>query len=161
MVVLILSASLGIIHGQKSIDRLFEKYAGSEGFVSLTLSGNILNLMRSDEGFREDHWPSKITEIRILVQEDDYMRIENFYEAVRRDLDSREYEEFMTVKKSDKDLKMLARVDGKIIKELLLIAGGEDNFIIQLKGNISIEEAEDFCSEAQKEKGRNILSDLE
>lgn len=154
--VLVVSAS-----AQKSIDRLFDKYAGSEGFVSLTISGNLLNLVRSDDDCRKDHWPSQVTEIRLLVQDDDFMPVENFYDAVRKDLDSNEYEEFMTVKESKKDLKMLARIDGKIIKELLLISGGEDNFIIQLKGKITIEEAEDFCAETQKEKGRRLLSELE
>lgn len=148
-------------NAQRSIDRLFEKYSGTDGFVTLTISGNLLNLVRSDEECGNDHWPSKINEIRILVQDDDFIPVENFYEAVRRDLDSREYEEFMTVKEHNKDLKFLARTDGKIIKELLLISGGEDNFIIQLKGSITLEEAEDLCAETKKEKGRNLLSTLE
>lgn len=159
LLVVVLSASVLIASGQRSVDRLFEKYAGNDGFVTLTLSGNVLNLLRSHEnGCKEDHWPEGITEIRILVQEDDNMRIENFYEIAGRDLDSRDYEEFMTVKKSGKDFKMLARIDGKTIKELLIIGGGVDNFIIQLKGNITVEEAEDLAIEVQKEKGKGILS---
>lgn len=162
MLVVVLSASVLFASGQKSIDRLFEKYAGNDGFVTLTLSGNVLNLLRShDNGCKEDHWPEGITEIRILVQDDDNMRIENFYEIAGRDLDSRDYEEFMTVKESGKDFKMLARIDGKTIKELLIIGGGVDNFIIQLKGNITIEEAEDLASEVQKEKGSSILSTID
>ena len=44
------------------------------------------------------------------------------------------YEEFMRVKESDQDLRMLVRTEGKRFKEFLLIAGGEDNAVIQIKG---------------------------
>ena len=49
------------------------------------------------------------------------MRIQasvNFYDLVRRDLDSRDYEEFMSVKKTDQDLKMLVRTDGEYYKRV-------------------------------------------
>ncbi len=159
--ILVVSALMGVAYGQRSIDRLFERYANNDGFVTLTISGNLLNLLKSDENeWNENHWPDKITEIRILVQEDKNKGIENFYDLAKRDLDSRDYEEFMTVKKSDQDLKMLVRMDGKIIREFLLIGGGEDNFIIQAKGRVTIKEAEDFCCEAKKGHGRNMFSDL-
>ena len=159
--ILVLLSLMSIGYGQKSIDRLFEKYADNDGFVTVTISGDLLNLIRSDEKeLREDHWPGKITEIRILAQEDEGMKIENFYDLVKTDINTRDYEEFMTVKESDQDLRMLVRTDGNIIKEFLLVAGGEDNFIIQVKGSITFEEAEDFCCEAKKDNGRHILSDL-
>jgi len=159
--VLVVSALMGVASGQRSIDRLFERYSNNDGFVSFTISGNLLNLLKSDEDEWDDnHWPDKITEIRILVQEDKDSNTGNFFDLARRDLDSRDYEEFMTVKKTDQDLKMLVRMDGKIIKEFLLIGGGEDNFIIQAKGRITVKEAEDFSREAKKEHGRNMFSDL-
>jgi hypothetical protein len=159
--ILVLLALMGISYGQRSIDRLFERYANNDGFVSLTISGNLLNLLKSDENeWNDNHWPDKITELRILIQEDKDSYIENFFELAKRDLDSQVYEEFMTVKKNHQDLKMLVRMDGDIIKEFLLIGGGEDNFIIQAKGSITVKEAEDFSREAEKEHGRNMFSDL-
>ncbi len=159
--ILLVSTFLGVAYGQRSIDRLFERYANNDGFVSFTISGNLLNLLKSgDSEGNDNHWPDKITEIRILVQEDENRGIENFYDLARRDLDSRDYEEFMTVKKSDQDLKMLVRMDGDIIREFLLIGGGEDNFVIQAKGRITVKEAEDFSREAKKGHGRNMFSDL-
>jgi len=159
--ILVVSALMGVANGQRSIDRLFERYANNDGFVSVTISGNLLNLLKSDEDeWNDNHWPDKITEIRILVQDDENRGIENFFDLAKRDLDSRDYEEFMTVKKTDQDLKMLVRMDGDIIREFLLIGGGEDNFIIQAKGRITVKEAEDFSREAKKEHGRNMFSDL-
>jgi len=160
--IIVLSALMVAVYGQRSIDRLFERYSGNDGFVTFTMTGNLLNLLKShDDDWRENRWPDKIDEIRILVQDDDNMHVENFYDLARRDIDSREYEEFMSVKKSDQDLRMLVRIDGDIIREFLLIGGGEENFIIQAKGRITVKEAEDFCCEVKKDHGRNMLSDLE
>jgi Domain of unknown function (DUF4252) len=159
--ILALSALIGVAYGQRSIDKLFERYANNDGFVTFTIGGNLLKLLKSDDNeWNDNRWPDKITEIRILVQEDKNKGIENFYDLVKRDLNSRDYEEFMTVKKTDQDLKMLVRMDGDIIKELLLIGGGDDNFLIQVKGRVTIKEAEDFCREAKKDHGRNLFSDL-
>jgi hypothetical protein len=160
--ILILSVFIGTAWGQRSIDRLFEKYSGNDGFVTFTIKGNLLKLLKShDDEWRENRWPDNIDEIRILVQDDDKIHVENFYDLARRDIDSRDYEEFMSVKESDQDIRMLVRIDGDIISEFLLVGGGEDNFIIQVKGRITLKEAEDFSYEAKKDHGRNMLSDLE
>jgi hypothetical protein len=159
--ILLLSTLMVIACGQGSIDRLFERYSDSDGFVTFTITGNLLNLLKCDDNeWKENHWPDKITEIRILVQEDENINKANFYDLARKELNSKDYEEFMSVRESDQDIKMLVRMDGQVIKEFLLIGGGEDNFIIQAKGRITIKEAEDFCCEARKDHGRNMLSDL-
>jgi len=54
-------------------------------------------------------------------QEEKGGNITNFLDVARRDLDSRDYEEFMSVNKTGQDLKMLVRMDGDIIREFLLI----------------------------------------
>jgi len=159
--VFVLSASMTFVYGQKSIDALFNKYAGKDGFVTVTLKGDLLKLIRSkDDDNDKDCWPGHITEIRILAQEDEEMKVENFYDLVVKDINVRDYEEFMSVRNSDQDLKMLVRTEGKTISEFLLIGGGEDNLIIQIKGKMTFEEAEDFSSEVKKEHGAKMLSDL-
>jgi hypothetical protein len=40
-----------------------------------------LNLLKCDEDeWKENHWPDKITEIRILVQDNENSSKENFYD---------------------------------------------------------------------------------
>jgi hypothetical protein len=46
---------------------------------------------------------------------------------------------------------MLVRTDGNIIKEFLLVAGGEDNVIIQVKGKLTVRDAEEFSSQVKKD----------
>lgn len=133
--------------GQKSVDALFARYAGDDDFVTVTINANLLKLAKLMDGCDndDDYWPANITRIRILAQENDHRKTGNFYEMVERELDRKNYEEFMRIKKSDQDLVMLVRVQGRSYKEFLLIGGGEDNLIIQVKGNMTFKEARRFA----------------
>ncbi len=145
--------------GQKSVDDLFERYAGREGFNTVTINGNLLKLFCSGEDNNDNRFPAKITEIRILSQENDNMKVENFYDYVMKDLNLNNYEEFMRVKESDQDMRMLVRSEGNKFKEFLLIAGGKDNALIQIKGSMTFKEAQRFSDDAKKNHGGNILAD--
>jgi hypothetical protein len=87
------------------------------------------------------------------------MKVDNFYDLVIDDIDLKNYDEFMRVKKSNQDMRMLVRTDGNKFREFLLIAGGEDNAVIQIKGNMTYAEAKKFSREAEKNHGVKITSD--
>ena len=86
------------------------------------------------------------------------MKVENFYNLVIKDIDLKNYEEFMRIKESNQDLRMLVRTEGNKFKEFLLIAGGEDNALIQIKGNMTFEEAKKFSVDAKKNHWMNIAA---
>ena len=44
--ILILSALMSIAYGQRSIDALFEKYADNDGFVTLTINGDLSETLK-------------------------------------------------------------------------------------------------------------------
>ncbi len=156
---IVLTITATILYGQKSIDDLFEKYAGKDGFTTVTIDGNLLKLghwfIDNDD---HDSLPVNISEIRILAQEKDHIKVENFYNYVINDIDLKSYDEFMRIKNSDQDMRMLVRTSGDKFKEFLLIAGGEDNAIIQIKGNMTLSEAKRFSKEAEKNHGVNITT---
>jgi len=147
-----------VLNAQKSIDELFEKYSGKDGFVTVTINGNLLKLAAFFDGNNDDDAiPKNITQIRILSQKDEVDIHENFYDLVIKDLDLTKYEEFMQVKESDQDVKMLVRTEGDRFKEFLLIVGGRDNAIIQIKGDMTFDEAKKFADDAKKDHGVNIV----
>jgi hypothetical protein len=157
--IIALTITATIIYGQKSIDALFERYAGKDGFVTITISGNLLKLATCLDNENDDNsLPAEITEIRILAQEDEHLKVENFYDMVINDINLDNYDEFMRVKESDQDLRMLVRSENNRFREFLLIAGGEDNALIQIKGNMTYEEAKKFSSDARKNHGLNIVA---
>jgi len=158
----ILSITFTFAFGQKSIDSLFEKYAGKDGFSTVTFNGSLLKfakLFDSDDDDSANSIPNRLTEIRILSQEDKSMKVENFYDMVIRDIDLKSYEEFMRVKESDQDLRMLVRIEGKTFREFLLISGGNDNAIIQIKGELTFEDAKKISLDAQKNNGVTVFAD--
>ena len=155
--------SLGIItlilisaisKGQKSVDALFEKYDGKDGFVTVTINGNLLKIAAAMNDDQDNSTiPKDITQIRILAQDDKTMKVENFYHLFVNGLDLTKYEEFMQVKESDQIVRMLVRTEGKKITEFLLIVAGKDNALIQIKGSMSFEEAKKFAEDARKNHG--------
>jgi hypothetical protein len=148
--------------GQKSVDDLFKKYSDSEGYVTLTINGNLLKLAElfdDDEDSTDHHGRnSEITQIRILAQEEEYKGGENFFDMVKREIRGDDYEEFMRVKEKDQDLVMLVRTEGTNFREFLLVAGGEDNVIIQIKGKLTMKDARKFSADFRDDHDRNVIS---
>jgi hypothetical protein len=157
LVFIVLTITATLVYGQKSIDDLFDRYAGRDGFTTVTINGNLLKLAHClGDNDEKDAFPLNITEIRILAQEDSSLKVENFYNSVINDIDLKNYDEFMRVKKSDQDLRMLVRSEGNKFKEFLLIAGGESNALVQVKGNMTYADAKKFSKDAEKNHGLNF-----
>ena len=149
------------LSGQRSVESLFDKYSGSDDFTCITISGNLLKLAKSlCDDDDSDCLPGEITTIRILVQNDNKRRVGNFYEMVERELDRKNYEEFMSVKKYNQDLVMLVRTAGRSFKEFLVVAGGEDNVLIQIKGNMTLKEAQRFADKIKKDNGTDFVIEM-
>ena len=150
------------LYGQRTVESLFDRYSEDEDFTCITISGNLLKMARSlcDDDCDTDYIPGDITTIRILAQNKDRRTDGNFYDFVQRDLDRRNYEEFMSVKKSGQDLVMLVRAAGRSFKEFLIVAGGVDNLVIQIKGNMTYKEAKRFSEKLKEDSGREFVDDV-
>ncbi len=156
-IVILLTAST--LSAQKSIDALFDKYAGKEGFVTVTISGDLLKFASALNDEDDDNpIPASVTEIRVLAQEDDSLKVDNFYDLIMKGIKVGDYEEFMSVKKTNQNLKMYVRAEGNKFREFLLIAGGEDNAVVQIKGEMTFKEAKKFSEDAKKNHGLNIVA---
>jgi len=158
--IIVISLTITSLYAQRSIDALFDKYAGKEGFVTVTISGDLLKFASCLDDCDDDDSsiPAKVTEIRILAQEDDNLQVDNFYDLVIKGIKVGDYEEFMSVKKTHQDLKMYVRAEGNKFREFLLIAGGEDNAVVQIKGEMTFKEAKKFSEDAKKNHGLNIVA---
>lgn len=128
------------LSAQSSIDRLFDKYQGKDGFVTVTVSGSFLKMMGDfddDDEFLKHS--DKFSAIRILAQEDDLMEVDNFYDMVIDEIEKGGYEEMVRINSADSDVKIMVKADGDVFTEFLLVAGGDDNAIIQIKGRLTRE----------------------
>lgn len=135
---------------QKSIERIFDKYASRDGFVTFSMSGNLLKFSTCDDDNRS--MPSDISEIRIIAREDKSYNDRDFLETVLESVKYDDYEEFVKIKSNKNDVRIYVMTRGRSITELLLVAAGEDNALIQLKGNITFSEARRLSEDIKSEK---------
>ncbi|HEX2920507.1 MAG TPA: DUF4252 domain-containing protein [Bacteroidales bacterium] len=149
---------LACVNGQRGIDRLLEKYSDTEGFSCISFSGDLLNFTASFEEEGDDkEIKAKISQVKILSKKDHHSNDINFYDLAMKNIDIDDYEELMSVRESDQDLRVLVRLQGRRITEFLLVAGGEDNAIVQIKGNMSVSDAQRLCDKARRNNSSDIF----
>ena len=121
----------------KSIDELFDKYSGQDGFTSVNINGGLLTLASWMEDDKETKDLLKdLNHIRILTMEDNSLKNVNFYKEIIASIPVKDYVELMTVKEKDQDIKFLVKQSDGYINELLMIVGGKDNALISIIGKI-------------------------
>ncbi|TKG96932.1 DUF4252 domain-containing protein [Puteibacter caeruleilacunae] len=129
------------------IDKLFDKYAGTDGITSVNISGKLLSLaaqFESEDKEAQDLMQS-ISGIRILAVDNEELNKElNFYKDLEKAnffKDAKgKYELLMDVNEANDKVKFFIRENSNgRMSELLLIVGGSDNALISIRGNISME----------------------
>ncbi|NOY37626.1 MAG: DUF4252 domain-containing protein [Chlorobi bacterium] len=133
-----------ITQAQKDpVDRVFEKYAGKEGYTTVYITSKMFSLFSeanvNDPEFND--LVNSLKSIRILASDDSGTLDPsvNFYDEIMKDLPVDEYEELMVVQDKNQKLKFLVKEkDGRIAELLLVVGGGGDNALIDIRGNIDL-----------------------
>jgi hypothetical protein len=146
------------------VSAAFEKYSGQEGFTTVNISGDMLNMLsQAEEQRRDTTFQSRLTDLRILVRDKKCDKGQNadFRGEIYDKLDKKEYKEMMTVNESGKDVLILVKESGgKVSEFLLLVSGADDNVVIQAKGNMLLRELADLTGKYHM-KGLEQLKNLE
>jgi len=154
----------GMAFGQQDlISNIFQKYANIEGVTTVNVSGDMLKLMTQAEQERRDTvFSSTLSEIRILAIDKncDKPATLDLRSELLDKLDKSVYKEMISVKNTDEDVVILIRESKGRIAELLVIAGGDDKALIQVKGDMLLSELADMAGKYQM-KGFDQLKKLE
>lgn len=151
--------------GQNTIESLFRRYSGNEGYTSVSLSGDLLRLVdvsfstENEEGDCHE-WSAHVKELRLLIQDNEEEGSENFYKTAARELERSGYEEFLRINNYDEDLVMLVKYQGNLFREFVVIGGGDDNLLIQVKGNMTRNEARCFSDNLKRKRGIDIIANI-
>ena len=153
-----------LTNAQDFVDQLIEKYQGKRGFTTVVVNKSLLDLAAAmDENDRDlQKMKGMIDNIRIIAM-DDHLNPENinFYQEIINQVDTKAYQELMTVKETDNDVVFYVKYLDNDIEELLLIAGGNDeNAVISIKGKINLNEIASL-SKSVHMKGFEHLDELE
>lgn len=127
---------------QKSVvDELFERYNGKEGFTSVFISSKMFSLLaRIDSEDQEfQNLVTRIKSIRILTI-DSARNVAglNFAGELLPKLKRTGYEELMTVKEDDGEVRFMIREVSGRIAELIMITGGQGSSLVSITGDLDL-----------------------
>ncbi len=124
-----------------SVDKVFNKYSGAEGFTTVNISTDLFNLLAKLDPEDEDlqKFAHQISSVKVLASEENSgAKNINFFDELEGQINFAEFNELLTVKEKDQDVKMLVKENNGIITEFLLVVGGSDNALVHITGNIDL-----------------------
>ncbi len=138
------------------INKAFSKYSGRKGVTSVTVPGFAVHAATwfADLEPQEEKLLQKVDLVKVLVIEDESnFSKANFQKEFSRYLTG-DYQLLLSVKDDSDDIKILAKMKNEEdITDLLIIAGGNDNAMIYVKGNFNLTE---IAEETDFLKGKSL-----
>jgi hypothetical protein len=145
-----------------AISKFFSKYQNDETFSQVNMSSKMFSLMANLEVENPEdqevvNMISKLKGLKILAKEEARNSRELYKEALGM-IPVKEYEELMSVRDKDKDMKFFIKESGGKISELVMVAGGNEEFmLLTLFGEIDLKQV----SKISKKMNIDGLENLE
>ena len=161
---LLLAALLPILAmaQNSAVDNVFKKYGDRDGFTVVTISKGLMKMVaNADDDKESQEFLSRLREIKILATEDNNKI--NLYDEVLSQLDKKDYEELMTAKSKGEEVLMLARKEGDLVSELIILVGGDDdNALVYISGKMNMKDLSKLSKSVNIEgAGLEHLKDIE
>lgn len=115
-----------------AITKYFQQYQDDERFTMISISPKMFEMIAqiADDDMDEDltEMLKELRGLKILTTDQNPRA---FYKEALQKINTSEYEELMTVRDKDSDVQFLIKdqQNGNIVNELLLLVGGEDDFV--------------------------------
>ncbi|NQU55238.1 MAG: DUF4252 domain-containing protein [Bacteroidetes bacterium] len=126
------------------VSKAFAKYSHEEGVTSITVPGWLISLGASlgDLSDEERELLDCIDKVKVLAIENDELNARiNLHKEFHAEINkNKEYEELLTVRDKDENVTIFAKMDENVIKEMVILVGGDDNVMVYLKGEIKPEQ---------------------
>ncbi|WP_340114244.1 DUF4252 domain-containing protein [Maribellus mangrovi] len=126
---------------EPGVSEAYNKYRFKDGVVTVSVPGWLIHLAAGftelDETERE--LLESIDKVKVIAVDDDELnrRIdlhEEFYQQIH---DRKEYEELLVVRDEDESVTIFGIMDDEsVIREMLILVGGDDNAMVYIKGEI-------------------------
>jgi len=145
VVILIATFATLQLSAQDAITNYFGQYESDESYSHVSITSRMFSLFTDLEvEDKEDqeilNAISKLEGLKILATEEAKDGKKLYQNALSR-LPKGEYDELMSVRDDDKDMKFMIKEKGKKISELVMIMGGEKEFfVLTLFGEIDLKQ---------------------
>ncbi|MCD9019375.1 DUF4252 domain-containing protein [Parachryseolinea silvisoli] len=144
IVIIVMMAAQGVF-AQDIISKFFNKYQNDESFTQVTISSKMFSLFTNMEVENKEDQEvlsaiSKLKGLRILGKENT-SDARSLYKEAFSLIPTKEFEELMSVRDKDKDMKFYIKESGGKISELVMIMGGTKDFmVLSLFGEIDLKQ---------------------
>lgn len=141
---ILLTMSFGAASAQDVISKFFTKYQDDESFTNVNISSKMFGLFtQMDAESPEDKEVldaiSKLKGLKIVAKNNARNSRELYKEALN--LIPKNFEELMSVRDKDKDMKFMIDEKGGKISELVMIVGGNEEFmVLSIFGEIDLKQ---------------------
>lgn len=139
-----LLAALCLAAEAQSVDRLFREFASADNNESVRLG----RFMMTVAGAFSDTYGVQGVEVISLGKADADVK-QRFAEAVRNIRDSA-YELMIDAKENNQRTRVMARMKGEVVRELVVLASGDNPALIRIKGKIRRSDIERIMNEHGK-----------
>jgi hypothetical protein len=129
-----MAVGTGVYAQGESVSKFFAKYATDESFTTATISSKMFSLITNmDVQNAEDKENvdaiSKLKGLKVLGKENS-SDARSLYKEAYGLVSAKEYEELMSVRDKEKDMKFFIRESGGKINELVMVMGSTDDFML-------------------------------
>lgn len=141
----IMMCSIAASAQNDAIAKFFTKYQSDETFSQVTISGKMFSMMANLSGETEEEKAmiasiSKIKGLKILSKSEARNSRELYKEAISM-IPTNSFEELMSIRDKDKDMKFFTKEAGGKISELVMVMGGNEEFmVLTLFGEIDLKD---------------------
>ena len=137
-----------ILNAQTTIDRLYDKYAGNDGFTSINISPEMFNMISgismndsSKETKEAQDAMSQLTGLKMLVYEAEEGEVDReFMDEIKALTKIEGYSELMSVQDGDEIVKFLVSKtpDGKVSEMLMIVYEENEAVVMSMTGNLDM-----------------------
>lgn len=125
---------------QAEFDRLYSTYKGEEGVVALRIPGFLMKLAGSiaDLDQAEKQLLRSLQSVTILTVEEPNLYPDlNFTEEINLISMRDGYRMLLEMHEDEEDVVILAREKNSRIKDLIIVVGGHENVLVQVRGRMN------------------------
>lgn len=139
--IILAALSLSAFCQKSPVDELFERYDGKDGFTSVYISSKMFSLLArldtEDEEFQ--NLVTRIKSIRILsIDSAQNVSGLNFSIELLPKLNRTGFEELMTVREEDGEVRFMIREVNGRIAELVMVTGGRGSSVVSIRGDLDL-----------------------
>ena len=132
---------------EDAISKFFGKYENDEDFTHVTITSRMFGLFANlDTEDQEDKElldaVSKVKGLKIIAKDNiEQEEADALYKEAFELIPTKDYDELMSVRDKDNDMKFLIQEENKIITELLMVMHGDNEFfLLSLIGDIDLKQ---------------------